>query len=172
LVGNVAALVPHKGQRHLIEAAAVVIQKVPDARFVIAGEGELRPQLERLIKERHLEKHVFLAGFRPDILSVHKAFDIFVMSSLTEGLGTSLLDAMACGKPIVATTAGGMPEVVADGQTGLLVAPRDDHALAAAIVRLLKDPQARAAMGAAGERRVRERFSSDRMVQDTLQVYR
>jgi glycosyltransferase involved in cell wall biosynthesis len=110
VVGNVAALVPHKGQRHLIEAAAIVIQKVPDARFVIAGEGELRPQLERMIKDRHLEKHVFLAGFRPDVLSLHKAFDVFVMSSVTEGLGTSLLDAMAAGKPIVATTAGGMPK--------------------------------------------------------------
>ena len=94
---------PHKGQRHLIEAAALVVRKVPDARFVIAGEGELRPALERQIKEHHLEKHVLLAGFRPDVLSVHKAFDIFVMSSVTEGLGTSLLDAMACGKPIVAT---------------------------------------------------------------------
>ena len=67
-----------------------------------------------------------LAGFRPDVLSLHKAFDIFVMSSVTEGLGTSLLDAMACGRPIVATTAGGMPEVVQDGKTGILVPPRDD----------------------------------------------
>ena len=172
IVGNVAALVPHKGQRHLVEAAAIVVTQVPDARFVIAGEGELRAALERQIKERRLEKHVFLAGFRPDILSVHKGFDIFVMSSVTEGLGTSLLDAMACGKPVVATTAGGIPEVVADGETGLLVPPRDDAALAAAIIRLLKDSPLRAAMGAAGERRVRERFSSERMVQDTLDVYR
>ena len=106
LVGNVAALVPHKGQQHLIDAAALVVQKVPDARFIIAGEGELRSALERQIKERRLEKHVFLAGFRPDVLSVHKAFDLFVMSSVTEGLGSSLLDAMACEKAIVATTAG------------------------------------------------------------------
>ena len=172
IVGNVAALVPHKGQRHLIEAAAIVVTKVPDARFVIAGEGELRPALERQIKDHHLEKHVFLAGFRPDVLSVHKAFDIFVMSSITEGLGTSLLDAMACGKPIVATTAGGMPEVVVDGQTGLLVPPRDHEAMANAIIRLLTDERARRAMGAAGEARVRERFSAERMVQDTLAVYR
>ena len=172
VVGNVAALVPHKGQRHLIEAASIVIQKVPDARFVIAGEGELRPQLERMIKERHLEKHVFLAGFRPDVLSVHKAFDVFVMSSVTEGLGTSLLDAMACSKPIVATTAGGMPEVVADGRTGILVPPRDHEAMAAAIVTLLTDEAARTTMGAAGLARVRTMFSAERMVQDTLAVYR
>src|SRR3954467_15792565 len=81
IVGNVAALVPHKGQRHLIEAATLVIPQVPDARFVIAGEGELRPALERQIHEHRLEKHVLLAGFRPDVLPLHKAFDIFVMSS-------------------------------------------------------------------------------------------
>src|SRR5262249_59770666 len=118
--------------RHLIDAAAIVVRQVPDARFVIAGEGELRPQLERQIKDRRLEKHVFLAGFRPDVLSVHKGFDIFVMSSITEGLGTSLLDAMASGKPIVATTAGGMPEGVPDRHTGPLVPPRDDDAPATA----------------------------------------
>jgi L-malate glycosyltransferase len=172
IVGNVAALVPHKGQRHLIEAAALVLKKMPDARFVIAGEGELRESLERQIRDHHLEKHVFLVGFRPDVLSVHKAFDIFVMSSVTEGLGTSLLDAMACGKPIVATTAGGMPEVVRNGETGLLVPPRDHEAMAAAIVKLLTDEPMRRAMGAAGEARVQEHFSAERMVQDTLAVYR
>ena len=172
VVGNVAALVPHKGQRHLIEAAALVLKKAPDARFVIAGEGELREALERQIKEHHLEKHVFLVGFRPDVLSVHKAFDIFVMSSVTEGLGTSLLDAMACGKPIVATTAGGMPEVVRNGETGLLVPPREHEAMAAAIVTLLTDEPMRRAMGTAGEARVQEHFSAERMVQDTLALYR
>ena len=171
IVGNVAALVPHKGQKHLVEAAAIALREVPDARFVIAGEGELRPSLERQIKEHHLEKHVFLAGFRPDVLAVHKAFDIFVMSSVTEGLGTSLLDAMACGKPIVATRVGGIPEVVVDGETGFLVAPRDHEAMARAIVTLLQDEPLRRRMGAAGLARARSRFSSERMVQDTLRVY-
>ena len=132
------------------------MRKVPDARFVIAGEGELRPALERQIKEHRLEKHVLLAGFRPDVLSLHKAFDIFVMSSITEGLGTSLLDAMAAARPIVATTTGGIPEVVVDGVTGFLVAPRDDAAMAAAIVKLLKDPELRQRMGQAGLARARE----------------
>jgi glycosyltransferase involved in cell wall biosynthesis len=172
LVGNVAALVPHKGQRHLIEAAALVVRHVPDARFAIAGEGELRPSLERAIREHHLEKHVLLLGFRPDVLSLHKAFDIFVMSSVTEGLGTSLLDAMACGRPVVATRAGGIPEVVVDGETGLLVPPRDHEAMAAAIVTLLNDAGLRERMGHAGRGRARRRFSAERMVHETLRVYK
>ena len=171
IVGNVAALVPHKGQRHFIEAARLVLPHVPDARFVIAGEGELRPALEKQIKDHHLEKHVMLAGFRPDVLSVHKAFDIFVMSSVTEGLGTSLLDAMTAGKPIVATTAGGIPEVVVDGKTGFLVPPRDHQAMADAIVRLLKEEAVRTRMGAAGRARAESRFSAERMVQETLRLY-
>jgi glycosyltransferase involved in cell wall biosynthesis len=171
IVGNVAALVPHKGQKHLIEAAALVVRKVPDARFVIAGEGELRASLEHQIKHHNLEKHVILAGFRTDVLSLHKAFDIFVMSSITEGLGTSLLDAMAAGKPVVATTAGGMPEVVVDGETGILVPPRDDHALADAIIRLLSDPGLRKRMGDAGRSLAYARFSAERMVSDTIAVY-
>ena len=171
IVGNVAALVPHKGQRHLIDAAAIVVRQVPDARFVIAGEGELRSALERQIRDRHLEKHVMLLGFRPDVLSLQKVFDVFVMSSVTEGLGTSLLDAMACGKPVVATAAGGIPEVVEDGLTGLLVPTRDPESMAAAIIRLLNDPDLRRQMGAAGILSVRERFSVERMVLDTLRVY-
>ena len=171
IVGNVAALVPHKGQRHLIEAAALVVRHLPDARFVIAGEGELRGSLERQIRERRLEKHVHLLGFRPDVLSLHKSFDLFVMSSVTEGLGTSLLDAMACGKPIVATEAGGIPEVVQNGVTGWLVPPRDHPAMADAIVGLLNDPALCRRMGEASRITARERFSVERMVLDTLRVY-
>ena len=171
LVGNVAALVPHKGHRHLVDAAALVLRKQPDARIIIAGEGELRPSLEHQIRQHHLEKHVILTGFRTDILSLHKAFDIFVMSSVTEGLGTSILDAMACGKPVVGTTAGGIPEVVVDGETGLLVPPRDAGALAEAIIRVLSDRSLRERMGAAGLARVQERFSAEIMVKKTLEVY-
>jgi L-malate glycosyltransferase len=171
IIGNVAALVPHKGQRHLIDAASIVVRQVPDARFVIAGEGELHGALERQIRDRRLEKHVILLGFRPDVLSLHKVFDVFVMSSVTEGLGTSLLDAMACGKPVVATRAGGIPEVVEDGLTGLLVPTRDPEEMAAAIVRLLNDAALRRQMGEAALLSVRERFSVERMVLDTLRVY-
>jgi L-malate glycosyltransferase len=171
LVGNIAALVPHKGQRHFIDAAALVVRRVPDARFVIVGEGELRRSLERHIHDLRLDKHVLLTGFRPDVLSVLKTFDIFVMSSVTEGLGTSLLDAMACARPIVATRAGGIPEAVDDGQTGILVTPRDHEAMADAIVKLLEDGRLRERMGAAGLERARTRFSAERMVKETIRVY-
>jgi glycosyltransferase involved in cell wall biosynthesis len=171
IVGNVGALVPHKGQRYLVDAAAEVVRHEPDTRFIIAGDGELRESLEHQIRQLHLEKHVMLAGFRPDVLSLHKAFDIFVMSSVTEGLGTSLLDAMACGKPVVATRAGGIPEVVEDGVTGLLVPPRDHTAMADALVQLLTDDELRARMGAAGRARVQEKFTAEQMVRSTLRVY-
>ena len=171
LVGNVAALVPHKGQRYLVDAAARLLPEQPDARIIIAGEGELRAALEQQIRHHHLEKHVILAGFRPDILSLHKAFDLFVMSSVTEGLGTSLLDAMACGRAVVATRVGGIPEVVKDGETGILVPPRDPAALAAAISRLLGDAALRQQMGANGLARAQARFTAERMVQRTLAVY-
>ena len=171
LVGNVAALVPHKGQRHLIDAAHLVVRDIPDARFVILGEGELREHLERQVREHHLEKHVFLPGFRVDVLGCIKGFDLFAMSSVTEGLGTSLLDAMACSKAVVATQAGGIPEVVEDGETGVLVPPRDHHAMAQAIVRLLKDRALRTRMGERGFTRLRERFTVERMVAETAAVY-
>ena len=171
VVGNVAALVAHKGQRYLIEAAHLVVKQIPDARFVILGEGELREHLEHLVREHALEKHVLLPGFRTDVLGCIKAFDLFVMSSVTEGLGTSLLDAMACARPIVATRAGGIPEIVEDGVTGLLVPSRDQHALADAIVRALKDEPLRQRLASAGYARVRERFTVDRMVAETAAVY-
>ena len=171
VVGNVAALVPHKGQRHLIEAAHLVVRDIPDVRFIILGEGELREQLERQVREHHLEKHVLLPGFRIDVLGCIKGFDLFAMSSVTEGLGTSLLDAMACSRAIVATRAGGIPEVVEDGVTGILTAPRDHTAMAQAIVRLLGDAKARERMGTAGLARVQEHFTVDRMVAQTAAVY-
>ena len=111
-------------------------------------------------------------GFRPDVLSLQKAFDVFVMSSVTEGLGTSIIDAMACGKPVVATSVGGIPELVVNGETGFLVAPRDHEGMARALTALLKDESLRRRMGEAGRTRARVDFSAERMVQDTLRVYR
>ncbi|MDQ3069992.1 MAG: glycosyltransferase [Acidobacteriota bacterium] len=171
IVGTAGALVPHKGHRHFIAAAAQVLRKVPDARFVIVGEGDERPALEAQIKHLKLEKHVILAGWRPDVLSFHKAFDLFALSSVTEGLGTALLDAMACRRAVVATRTGGVDEAVEEHRTGLLVEPHDEAGLAAAIAQLLLDDQLRKRMGDAGRQRVEERFSVDRMIARTLEAY-
>jgi glycosyltransferase involved in cell wall biosynthesis len=171
IVGHIGALVPHKGQRHLIDAAAIVVREVPDARFVILGEGSLREALEHQVKHLHLERHVFLGGFRTDAIALLKGFDVFVMSSETEGLGTSILDAMACAKAVIGTRTGGIPEVIDDGVTGMLVPPHDPKALAAAIIELLQNREKRDRMGRAGLVRVRERFTVERMVAETRATY-
>jgi glycosyltransferase involved in cell wall biosynthesis len=171
IVGNIGALVPQKGQHHLIDAAAIVVRQIPDVRFVIAGEGELRPQLEDQIKRKHLERHVFLGGFRADALELLKAFDLFALSSLHEGMCTSLVDAMAASKAAVATAVGGVPEVMTDGQTGYLVPAKDHDAMAQRIIELLQNEPLRRRMGEAALRRARERFTVERMVQGTIEVY-
>lgn len=171
VVGNVAALVPHKGQRYLIDAAAIVVRSRPDVQFLIFGEGELRKLLQYQIRHLGLERHVQLVGFRADVLACVRSFDVFVMSSITEGLGTSLLDAMALARPVVATEAGGIPEVVEPGVTGLLVPPEHAAPLAEAILTLLADPALGRRMGEAGLARVRERFTAERMADETLAAY-
>ena len=171
LLVHVGALVGHKGQKHLVDAMPLVVREVPDAHLVIFGEGELRPQLERQVKELRLEKRILLPGFREDVLQLVKSADLFVMSSVTEGLGSTLLDAMAMKLAVVGTHAGGIPEAVVDGKTGLLVPPADSRALASAIVRLLKDPPLRQRMGEAGAAHVAEHFGVARLIGGTLAAY-
>ena len=169
---NVGALVGHKGQKYLLEAMPLVMREVPDAHLVILGEGELRVPLERQLKELRLERAVRMPGFREEVLSLMKSADLFVMSSVTEGLGSAVLDAMAMGLAVVGTLAGGIPEAVVHGETGLLVPPADPGALAQAIVRLLKDPASRASYGQAGQARVAKHFGVDELVEGTIGVYR
>lgn len=171
IVGTVGALVPHKGHRHFVAAAARVLRRIPDARFFIVGEGDEREALEAQIRHLKLEKHVILTGYRHDVLSVHKAFDLFVLSSVTEGLGTTLLDAMACRRAVVATRTGGIDEAVDEGRTGLLVEPHDEPSLARAMTELLEDDARRKRMGDAARARVEEKFSVERMVSDTIEAY-
>lgn len=172
VIVNVGALVAHKGQKHLVDAMSRVAREVPETHAIVFGEGELRGALEKQIKERSLEKQVRLAGFREDVLQLVKSADLFVMSSITEGLGSTVLDAMAMKLAVVGTRAGGIPEAVVPGETGLLVTPGDSKALAAGIVRLLKTPALRRQMGEAGYMRVAERFGVNRLIDGTLEVYR
>jgi L-malate glycosyltransferase len=172
VIVNVGALVGHKGQKYLIDAMPIVLREVPDAHLIIFGEGELRAPLEKQIKQLSLGKRVLLPGFREDVMSLMKSADLFVMSSVTEGLGSAVLDAVAMGHAVVGTRAGGIPEAVIHEETGLLVEPADSKELAAAIVRLLKDADLRKQFGEAGRRRVAEHFGVDRLVEGTLEVYR
>jgi glycosyltransferase involved in cell wall biosynthesis len=170
VVGNVAALTAHKDHATLVEAMALLRAREPEARLVIAGEGELRGALEQRARALGLAERVVFAGFRADLDRLLPAFSVFCLSSHLEGLGTSLLDAMAFGLPIVATAAGGIPEAVEDRVTGRLVPPRDPRALAEALAEALADAGRRTAWGAAGRLRYLERFSADRMVEETLRV--
>ncbi len=170
VIGNVAALTAHKDHATLVEAMALLRPRLPEARLVIAGEGELRPALEALVRDRDLGDRVVFAGFRDDLDRLLPAFSVFCLSSRLEGLGTSLLDAMAFGLPVVATAAGGIPEAVEDGVTGRVVPPREPGALAEALAHALEDEERRQAFGAAGRRRFLERFTADHMVDETLRV--
>lgn len=171
VIGNVAALTDHKDHATLLEAAALVVRERPDVRFVILGEGEKREELLSLGQRLGLQDHVIFAGFRQDLDRLLPAFDVFCLSSHQEGLGTSLLDAMAFARPIVATAAGGIPDAVEDGVTGRLVPVRDAPALARAMAELIADPARREEMGARGRERFLARFTADRMVASTLDVY-
>ena len=171
VVGNVAALTGHKDHATLIEAAGLVLRARTETRFVMVGEGPLRRELEARVREGGLAGRVVFAGFRDDVDRLLPAFDVFCLSSQLEGLGTSVLDAMAFGRPVVATAAGGIPEAVEDGVTGRLVPVRDPVALAGALLDLLRDPGTRRAMGDAGRKRFLARFTADRMAEETLRVY-
>lgn len=170
VVGNVAAMVDHKGQRYLVDAAGYVLQKAPLTRFVIIGDGELREQLLQQAKP-YGEKIIF-TGFREDVPSLILFFDIFVMSSHLEGLCTSIMDAMYLERPVVATTAGGIPEIIDNGVDGILVEPKNPEALAEAILEVINDVGLRRRLASAGKHKVIQKFTADAMVERTLSVYR
>ena len=167
---NVAALVEHKDHATLLRTARLLAPDFPTLHWVIAGDGERRRDLELQISSLGLIGRVHLLGSIRNASAAIAAGDLFVLSSYQEGLGTSILDAMALGVPVVATAAGGIPELIAPG-VGLLSAPRDPQALAESVRRVLRDTQLREALSVAGRRRVVE-FSSDRMAAGLLQVYR
>jgi len=172
LVGEVARLCDVKGQRELIEAFA----SLPEARLVLIGVdlergGAFQEELEREAERLGVRGRVVFAGRRTDAAELLGQLDVVALPSWTEGLPLVLLEAMARRRAVVATPVGGTPELVVDGETGLLVPPRDPDALAVAIRRLLADPGLRTRMGDAGYRRVAERFSADAMCRRVLELY-
>ncbi|KND49943.1 MAG: Glycosyl transferase, group 1 family protein [Parcubacteria bacterium C7867-008] len=170
-IGITAELHPTKRIEDAIDALAILLPSNPDLRLVVLGEGQNRAALEFKCKERGLTEHVTLAGFVPDAPSYLSAFDIFVLCSRTEGLAYALLEAGAAVLPVVATRVGGIPEIIEDGKTGLLIPALQPKELAAALKKLLDDPEYATQLGHTLSERVAADFSKERMCSKTLAVY-
>lgn len=168
--GSLIALVPHKDPENLVRSAAAVLKEAPDTHYLLAGEGPLGERVAHLARMLQVQDRFHLIGQRKDPYKVLAALDLFVLASCEEGMGSVLIEAMNAALPIVATTAGGITDVVEDGVNGLTVPPRDHEALAGAQLRLIRDPALRARLAAEAHRR-REDFSSPRMAALTLKCY-
>jgi glycosyltransferase involved in cell wall biosynthesis len=167
---TVARLTKEKGHRFLIEALPRVLAEWPSLVCLFVGEGESREALRNLAREKGVEQSCRFAGARNDLVDWYAAADVVVLPSLSEGFPFVVLEALAMSRPVVATDVNGVPEIVHDGRTGLLVPPRNPQALEAAIRTLLRDPGLAARLGKAGQKEVAARFTAGKMVQDTVRV--
>jgi glycosyltransferase involved in cell wall biosynthesis len=172
VIGTVGRLTEQKGQRTLLHAFARVLGDHPGAYLFIVGEGELRSTLQTLAQELDIAGRVIFTGYRDDAPRLMADFDVVAVPSLWEGFGLVLLEAMNAGRPVVASRVSAIPEIVLDGETGLLVPPDDAEALAAALGRLLGDHALAGEMGRRGRERLRSHFSVERMVDETEALYR
>jgi glycosyltransferase involved in cell wall biosynthesis len=168
----VGRLTSEKGHAVLLSAMPRVLQGLPEARLVICGQGPEQRSLSNRAEAEGIASRVEFAGFVPDVRQRLAQADVLVMPSLSEGLGVAVLEAMAMGKPVVASNTGGLPEAVADGETGLLVPPGNAEALAGALLALLEDPDRAQAMGKAGRRRAVDHFDRRVIVDRMLSLYR
>jgi len=172
IISAVGALKPEKGYTYLLKAARKVLDSEPSVRFLIVGNGPLKKELEDEAKGLSLLKNVIFLGFRSDVPEILAETDLFVLSSVTEGLPMVLLEAMSAGKPVVATRVGAVPRVVEDDKSGVLVGPADAAALGGAIAGLLKDPEKAGRLGATARSRAEKEFSSKVMGQKYLALYK
>jgi glycosyltransferase involved in cell wall biosynthesis len=168
---SVSALRKGKGLEVVLRAMGLLAARWPGLRLLVAGEGALRARLEQQARELGVESQVRWLGLRHDVADLLAASDVFVLASREDAFPTVLLEAMAAGRPVAATRVGGIPEIVAEGETGLLVGPGDPEALAEAIDALLLDPARAAALGEAGRLRARSHFSTTLWVQRLLGLY-
>ena len=171
LLVSAGALVGHKDHANLLNAMARLRTTFPEARLLIAGEGALRSQLERQIADLKLVDAVTLLGHRNDAPALIASADVYVSSSWSEGLGTSILEALTCRTPVVAAEAGGAAEMVRPGETGWLVPCRNSAALAEAIEDCLRNRQRAEAMAARGRALIDAQFSVEHMVEGNLRIY-
>lgn len=177
LIGMVSRLVPCKGHKYFLEAAARVKKDISDARFLIVGgtmyyNERYKKELTRYAEYLGLNGGVLFTGIRRDIPQIMSCLDIFVLPSIIdEAFGRVVLEAMACGRPVIATNGGGIPEIVKDNETGMLVPPKDSDKLAQAIIALLEDKERAKRMGLAGRERVEQYFSLEKMVKKIEDLY-
>jgi glycosyltransferase involved in cell wall biosynthesis len=162
VIGMTAVMEERKGHRYLLEAAALLKKQGRRIRYLLAGEGSLKAELERSVGSLGLNEEVSFAGFVSDVPTFLRAIDIFVMPSLFEGLGVAALEAMAAGKPVVASKVGGLAETVNDSITGFLIPPRDPGALAAALKKLIANKSMAQEMGVQARRRIEEHFTLEK----------
>lgn len=172
LIGTVGRLSPVKGHDSFLRAARLILEQEPGARFLIAGGGPLEDELGALARQLQLDDACLLVGPRADVYELTSAMDMFVLPSLNEGMPMAILEAMALGKPVVATAVGGVPEVVQHRVTGLLVPPGDERALADACLELARDREWAARLGAQARRVVEEEFSHEQNGQALIDAYR
>ncbi len=172
VVLQVARLHPIKDHATAVRALALAVREVPDALLVLVGDGQQREAIQTLGRQLGVAEHLRLLGVRQDIPRLMAASDMFVLSSLSEGVSVTLLEAMAAGLPIAATDVGGNSEIVVHQETGLLSPRRDEQALARHLVTLLKNAALRRQMGQAGRDRVNRRFTQEQMHQAYTQIYR
>lgn len=171
LVGCVSQLIERKGHEPLLEAWSEVVKAFPEARLLLFGRGRRGQKLRDDILGRELQGSVILAGFRPDLPAFLGRLDLLVHAALREGLGLAVMEAQAAGVPVVAFRAGGVPEIVAHGRSGLLVPAGDSAALASAMVELLQEDSRRRAMGEAARAWAAQEFRVDDMVESYLTLY-
>ena len=171
IVGSVGRFVPIKGYRYLLEAAKKILDQQSDIFFLLVGDGPLEQELKALAETLRIASRVIFAGYRENVAKMIALMDVFVLPSLNEGMGKVLVEAMAEGKPVVATEVGGVPEVVSDNLTGILCPPKDSHAMAEAILKLLRDKKLARKMGAEGRKRVYPRYDAKVMVENIERLY-
>ena len=171
VIGAVGSLYPVKGHIHLIKALPEILRACPKTLLLLVGQGELEQVLKAEVVKRNLDAHVRFLGFRSDVLALLWLFDVFVLPSLSEGLSMALLEAMAAGKPVVATKVGGNSELVIDGITGLLIDSESPEAISDKVIEVLRDKMQAAGMGDHGRRRVQEKFSFRAMVDSYQNFY-
>ncbi|MBI3989054.1 MAG: glycosyltransferase family 4 protein [candidate division NC10 bacterium] len=170
LIGSVGRLEPIKGHRYLLEAFRDLAPRFPDLYWALVGEGELLPKFRSYAQSEGLADRVLFLGWRDDLPALFQTFDLFVHPSLNEGMGRALVEAMAAGLPIVATRVCGIPEVLGEGEAGLLVEAESAPALAQGIEKLLLDPAQRTRLGKAAQKRAR-RYSVEVMLQKIEALY-